>query len=41
MNQNYETFLEEQKPLNKNVKDSAAAIVSLQKKIQKNVNYSL
>ena len=37
MNQNYETFLEEQKPLNKNVKDSAASIVSIQKKIQKNI----
>lgn len=37
MSQNYETFLEGQKALNKSVKDSAAVIVSAQKKIQKNV----
>lgn len=35
--QNYEAFLDEQKSYNKSVKDSAAAIVNTQKRIQKNV----
>ena len=35
--QNYEDFLDKQKPFNKSVKDSATAIVNAQKRVQKNV----